>query len=160
MSRGDELATTFEQVNADAIQAVEGCSEAKWQAKSEAEGWTAAALAHHVAAAHTGIFSLVQTIASGQELPKREPQPDSFEDGNARHAREFETVSKQDVLALLRNAATTVPAGLRALTDEQLATSIVTPFGGGQPMSAAQAAERILIGHLRDHMGSFKTTVG
>ena len=111
MSRGDELATTFEQVNADAIQAVEGCSEAKWQAKSEAEDWTAAALAHHVAAAHTGIFSLVQTIASGQELPKREPQPDSFEDGNARHAKEFETVSKQDVLALLRDAATTVPAG-------------------------------------------------
>ena len=158
MSRGDELATTFEQVNADAIQAVEGCSEAKWQAKSEAEGWTAAALAHHAAAAQQAIFGMVQTIASGGEMPAM--SRDDLHSGNAQHAKEFETVGKQDVLTLLRDAATTVPAGLRALTDEQLATSIMTPFGGGQQMSAEQVAEGILIGHMQDHTGSFKATVG
>ena len=158
MSRGDELATTFEQVNADAIQAVEGCSAARWQAKSEAEGWTAAALAHHVAASQQGIFGMVQTIASGGELPAM--SGDDFNSGNAQHAKEFETVGKQEVLTLLRDAGTKVPAGLRALTDKQLATSVPAPFGGGQPLSAEQAAERILIGHMQDHIGSFKQTVG
>ncbi len=154
MSQAEELADQLEQTNAAVIAAVEACDDAAWQNLSE-EGWTAAALAHHIAEDHGMIFGLVQGVATGQPGPAIDlAQLDQM---NAEHAKNFASCSKADVVDLATTGAAAAATGLRGLTDAQLANS--ADFFGNQ-MTAAQIAQNILIGHAQGHLANFKAATG
>ena len=155
MSQAEEIAKTFEAVNAQAIAAVEACTDADWAKTTAAEGWTVAALAHHVAAGHEGIANFVQAIATGQQLPPGSPA--DFDAANAQHASEFKSANKAETLQILREGGAKAAAAVRALSDEQL-TRAGNAFG--QEMTAAQAAQGILIGHIQGHLESLKAATG
>ena len=155
MSRGEDLATQFEATNASVIAAVDSLSEAQWGSLSAAENWSNAVVAHHIAVDHEAIAGLVQSIATGGTVPPLDM--DALDAINAEHAVEAATCTKEETLALLRAGGASAAAMLRGLSDEQLDTTGSLPLMGPDPISAAQLAENILVGHMNMHLESLQS---
>ena len=83
--------------------------------------------------------------------------PEQLDGQNAEHAKEFAGVDKATVLDLARTNGAAAAAALRAMSDAQLRESAEV---FGQPMTAAQVTENILIGHALGHLESFKAATG
>lgn len=151
-AQAESLAATFERENNALIAAVEGLSDAQWQALTKEEGWSVAATAHHIAGGHQMIAGMVQAHANGQG------QTVSFaalNEGNAQHAREFVGANKAEVLDLLRSGGAAAAATVRGLSDEQLAHT--GQFADAlPPLPVQKMIEMILIGHVQSHGTSIK----
>ncbi|MCC7372618.1 MAG: DinB family protein [Chloroflexi bacterium] len=156
-SRAAGLADAFERANAAVIAAVEACSDAQVRAICEAEGWSVAVAAHHVAQTHVALAGLIQLMASGQPLPPITME--MIDAGNAQHAEEFKNVSKADTLAALRTNGAAAASVVRGLSDEQLDRRSPMSFVGGAEWSTADIIERILIGHPTEHVQSITAAV-
>lgn len=154
-ARGEQIASKYEQACREFNGIVEKLSDADWQ-KTTSEKWTVAAVAHHVAGGHAAISGLVQLIGKGQPLPGL--TMDMIHANNAKHAQEFANASKADTLALLKDNGSKAAGILRGLSDAELDRT--ASLLGGPPMSAAQAAEGILINHVNEHLGSIRAAVG
>jgi uncharacterized damage-inducible protein DinB len=150
------LASRFEQASQEMIATVERCSDAQWKTQTSGEKWSVGVVAHHVAQAHEAIAGFVRMIATGQPLPPL--TMDMLHQMNAEHAKQFANCTKAETLALLRKNAAAAASTIRGLSDEQLDRS--QPVMGGPPMTAQQMVEQVLIGHLQEHYGSIKATVG
>ena len=150
-----ELASRFEQANRELIALVEACSEAEWRKTTTAEQWPVAVVAHHVGGGHSLIAGLVRKIADGEPLPPA--NWDVIHSMNAQHAREHANATKAETLGLLRQGGADAATMVRGLSDEQLAR---TGSVLGQPMTAAQLIDGILIGHVLEHGGSLRTALG
>jgi uncharacterized damage-inducible protein DinB len=147
MSRGEELAATFEEANKELIKAVEDCPDEKWKSKASDEDRNVSTIAHHVASSHLFIAGRVQAIASGEQL-----SPPDVDARNAEHAAEHPNPTKEETLALLREEGAQAAAVIRGLGDEGLDESIDVPGRGS--MSAAQVVEAVQIGHVNMHLPS------
>jgi uncharacterized damage-inducible protein DinB len=154
--RADALAAKFEQANADAIATVERLSDADWR-KTTGEGWTVAATAHHAAIVHEGIARFIREVADGTATPRS--GMDTIDQSNARHAQEYASCSKAEVLDELRARGATAAAIVRGLSDEQLDRS-TDAIPGMPPVSAEQLVEMALIGHVAEHTASIKQATG
>ncbi len=152
MSQSDDLAQKFEQANAAVIAAVEACGEEEWQSTTSEEGWTAAALAHHIAEYHALISGLVTHVGVGSyESTLTAEQLDAM---NAARATEFSATSKGTVIDLARQNGAGAASALRAMSESQLAA---TADFFGQNTTAAELVENLLIGHALTHLQSFKS---
>ena len=121
------------------------------------EGWTVAATAHHAAIVHEGIARFVAAVAEGTATPRS--GMDTIDESNARHAQEYATCSKAEVLTELQAKGDAATAIVRGLSDEQLdRTTDAIP--GMPPVSAARLVEMALIGHVREHVESIKQATG
>jgi len=78
---------------------------------------------------------------------------------NATHAAEHASCTKAEPIALHEQGAAKAAAILRGLSDEQLAKG-GTVFTGAPPMTAEEMVSRALIGHMDDHFGSIRKTIG
>jgi hypothetical protein len=78
---------------------------------------------------------------------------------NARHATEHADCTRRETLALFQKGAATASAVVRGLSDDQLAKS-GTVFTDVPPMTAEQLIMLGLVGHIDEHMGSIRKTVG
>ncbi len=153
-TKGEELATQFEQANADMIAAVEGMSEEQWRADCPSDGRSIAVMAHHVATSHAGISGLVAAVANGQPVPPFTRE--LIDQGNAEHAREHADATREETLALLRENGAAAAAIVRPLSDDQLARTATLL---GNEATAAGIAETILIGHPRTHLASIQAAM-
>jgi hypothetical protein len=153
--RGQALADRFEQASKEMIATVERCSDTQWKSKTAGEEWSVGVVAHHVGEGHQAIADLVQKIATGQPMPPI--TMDAIHQMNAEHAKQYANCSKDETLTLLRKNAAAAASIVRGLSDAQLdrSTSVL-----GGPMTAQQMVERVLIGHVQEHHGSIRTTVG
>ncbi len=153
--RGEELASKFEQVNNEFTGAVEACSDADWAAMCKSEGWPFGVTAHHVAQSTPAIAGLIGAMATGGAVPALTPE--LLDAGNAAHAKEHANCAKDETLRMLRDGGAAAAAAMRGLGDDQLDK---TGTFLGNELTAAQAAEGILIGHIAGHLESIKASAG
>ncbi|MDP9236817.1 MAG: DinB family protein [Chloroflexota bacterium] len=148
--RSEEFAKRFEQVNSEFAQAVESSSDAQWRAVCKDEGWPFGVTAHHAAVSTAGISGLVSAIVAGAAPALTQDQIDA---GNAAHAKEQANCTREETAKLLRDNGVAAAQMVRGLSDEQLAKqgSFV-----GHDMTAGQAIEGVLIGHVAGHLASLK----
>jgi hypothetical protein len=154
--RAHELADQFMKANGDLMATVERCTDAQWRTVTAGEKWSVGVVAHHVAQGYRQIAGAAQMLANGQALPHL-----TFEiihQGNAEHAKQHANTTKEATLKLLRDDAAHAASLVRGLSDEQLDRS-GTVLADLPPMSAQQFIERILIGHVHEHLGSIKTAI-
>jgi len=85
--------------------------------------------------------------------------PKMLDDRNAQHAKEFANCDRAETLALFKKGTAGVATVVRGLSDDQLATK-GTVFTGMPPMSAEDLIKRALLGHLDEHIGSIRKTIG
>ena len=155
MSKGEELAAAFEQANNAAVDAFKGFPASAWQTTTEGEGWTVAALAHHVASGHEPIVGLLQGIAAGAQLPPLTPE--ALDQQNASNAAANSAADSAATIALMTEWGPKGAAALRSLSDADLAKT-ATIFGNS--MSASDFAQGIMIGHVTGHLKSLGETGG
>lgn len=155
-ARGEELARRFEAKASEAATVFDRLSEADWKKVTAAEKWSVGVTAHHIAVAHEVIGGLIKAVADGKgpNIPM-----EAIHDMNAKHAREHAGCTKADTVGLHRRTAAAAAALVRGLTDEQLDRSGAV-IVGAPAMSAGQLAGGLLCGHVDEHLGSIKATVG
>ena len=155
--RGTALASAFENANNELIAAVEACTDEQWRRTCSEEGWSVGVTAHHVAGSHQPLAGFIQMIADGQQIPP--VTMEMFDAANAQHAQEHANCTRAETLELLRTGGQAAAATVRGLTDEQLDRSQPMTFAGGQPWSAGDFIERVLIGHPLQHGASIKAAL-
>ena len=156
-ARGEALARQFEAKAQEATAVFQRLGEADWKKVTAAEKWTVGVTAHHIAVSHDTIVGLIRTLAEGKPGPG--VPMDAIHAMNARHAQEQAGCTPQETVALHTRNAAAAATLLRSLTDEQLECS-GTVIAGLPPMSAGQLAGGLLCGHIDEHLGSIKATVG
>jgi hypothetical protein len=135
----------------------EALGDADWKKSTSSEKWTVGVVAHHMAGSHEAIAGLMKTVAGGQSVPNFTME--MLHDMNAKHAQEHATCTKAETLALHAKSAAAAAAVVRGLGDSDLDRS-GTVLTGMPPMSAEQIANGILVGHIDEHLGSIRATVG
>jgi uncharacterized damage-inducible protein DinB len=156
-AQGEAFAKQFEDKVEEATAFLEKLSDADWKQTTAAEGWTVAATAHHLASSYEPVTRIIKTIAAGQALPHFTRQ--MLDEMNAQHAREFAGCTKPETIALHKKGATAAAAVVRGLSDAELAKT-GTVFNGMPPMSAEEIVKGALLGHIDEHFGSIRKTVG
>jgi hypothetical protein len=156
-AKGEALAKKFEAKAQEAAAVIEKLSDADWKKVTSSEKWSVGVTAHHIAGAHETIAGLIKTIADGNPGPNI--PMDALHQMNAKHAQDFANCTKAETLALHRKNAVAAAAVVRGLGDDQLARS-ANVLQGAPPMSAEQLAGGLLCGHVDEHLGSIRATVG
>jgi DinB superfamily len=149
------LRDAFDQASAAFAETVKRTGDTAWSNVCAPEGWTVAALAHHVAKGHARSAEWIATMTAGQRVSLSEEELDSE---NAEDARRFVAVSKADVLSLHERNGALLRALLNALSAEDLDRHAVFGPAGGSlfPVERiAGAATR----HIEGHMGSLRQTL-
>jgi len=155
-AKAEALAKQFEAKVQEATGVLEGLTDADWKKTTASEKWTVGVVAHHLAGAHEAIAGIIKTVASGQATNFT---MDMLHDMNAKHAKEFASVSKAETIALHKKNAATAAAIVRGLSDADLGKS-GTVLTGMPPMSVEQIVNGILINHVDEHLKSVRATIG
>ena len=154
--RSEALARRVEVKAQDALATLERLSDADWKRVTEAEKWSVGVTAHHLAGVLEPVSSMVKAMAAGQSLNFR---LDMVDEMNAKHAKDHANCTKAETVALLRKGAAVAAATVRTLSDEDLARSgSLVP--GAPPMTVEELIAGGLLGHIDDHFGSIRKTVG
>ena len=156
-SRGEALARQFEAKAQDALGTLERLTDADWKKVTAAEKWSVGVTAHHLASALEPVAGIVKAMAAGQSLDTF--RLDTLDERNARHAREHASCTKAETVDLYRKGVRAAAATIRALRDEDLARR-GTLAPGVPPMTVEDLISRALLGHIDDHVGSIRKTVG
>ena len=156
-ARAEALAKTFEAKAQEATGAFEKVSEADWKKVTSAEKWPVCVVAHHVASAHETIAGLIKAVGTGAPLPGL--TMDAIHAMNAKHAQEFANCTKAETLALHKTNAAAAAAIVRGLGDAELDRSAKL-LAEMPVMTAEQLAGGLLVGHVDEHLGSIRATVG
>ena len=156
-AKAEALAKQFEQKVREATAVLERLSEADWKKATAGEKWSVGVVAHHLAGGHEAIAGIVKTLAEGKPGPNL--SMDALNAMNAKHAQENANCSKSETVTLFKKNAAAAAAIVRGLDDAQLDRT-GTVLTSMPAMSAAQFIERALIGHLDEHVGSIRATVG
>jgi len=156
-AKGEALAKEFEAKVKDATALLERLSDADWKKTTAAEKWTVAATAHHVAGSYQPIIGIIKGIAAGATPQHFTMQ--MLDEMNAQHAKEFAACSRPETIALYKKEAAGAVAFVRGLSDADLAKS-GTVFAGMPPMSGEAMVKMALLGHIDEHFGSIRKTIG
>ena len=157
-AKAEALAQQLDGKVRDALVTLEKLGESDWKKVTGAEAWTVGVTAHHLAGALDVVAGIVHGIESGAASRGSFTRA-MLDELNAQHAKEHDGCGRAQTLALFRKSATTASAIIRGLNDEQLAKT-GTVFSDAQPMTAEQLIVLGLLGHIDDHMGSIRKTVG
>ena len=157
VARAEALAKKFEAKAQEATAVIERLGDTDWTKVTSAEKWSVGVVAHHIAMAHQGIGGIIKGIAEGKPGPAR--PMDAIHAMNAKHAQEYANCTKAETLALHKNNAAATAALVRGLSDAELDRSGVV-IQGVPAMSAEQLAGGLLCGHVDEHLGSIRATIG
>jgi len=156
-AKGEAYAKQFESKVEEATALLEKLSDADWKKATAAEKWTVGVTAHHIARSYEPVTQIIKTIAAGQALPHFTPQ--MLDEMNAQHAKEFADCTKPETIALHKKGAAAAATAVRGLSDTELAKT-GTVFAGMPAMTAEDMVKRALLGHVDEHFGSIRKTIG
>ena len=156
--RTEALATQLEQAVADFAKTVEGCTDTQWSAICNAEGWTVAQLAQHVAGQFPLEMTFITAAAEGKQMPSLTGE--QLNEKNEGRAAKNRSVTKAAVLQELRTNATSTAAYIRALADEQLdRTGPLSLADGAQLTTEQYILGPVLIAHVTEHLESIRDAI-
>jgi hypothetical protein len=154
--RAIELANRFTTANDGLIGIIQRAGDAELQTICPGEQWSVLVTARHVAISYRVVGSWIRRVANGEEVPVTRRQID---EGNALHAQEFATTTRQEVLTLLRDNGIKAADTIRNLSDEQLGTSAAMGPADGDSLTAEQVIRDVLIHHVADHTADIQATL-
>jgi len=156
VTRAADYAARFRTVNDDAIATVSSCTDEQWQLPSVAEGWTVAALAHHIAEVNGAFAGIVRKLAGGDSYTPSVSM-EAIHENNAKHAKEYAEADRAETLDLLRTNGTAIVDTLSVIAETDW--DRVAGVFGGHELTIAQVIEYVVIGHTAEHLGSIQATL-
>lgn len=156
-TKTEELARQFEVKSRDALATLEKLSDVDWRKVTEAEKWSVGVTAHHLASVLEPVSSMIKAVAARQA--PGDLSMELIHEMNAQHAKDFADCTRAETIELHRKGSSTAAATIRGLSDADLATG-GTVLQGLPPMTAEQLIAGGLLGHIDEHYGSIRKTVG
>jgi hypothetical protein len=157
-AKTEALARQFEEKARAAVATLDKLGDAEWKRVTVAEKWTVGVTAHHLAGGLEVVAGIVTGIVSGAP-PRGNFTRAMLDEMNAQHAKEHADCTRAETLTLFQKGAAKAFAVVQGLSDDQLAKS-GTVFTDAPPMTAEQLIMLGLVGHIDDHMGSIRKTIG
>ncbi|HXD21814.1 MAG TPA: DinB family protein [Gemmatimonadaceae bacterium] len=155
-TRSNLLAERLEQ-GAQALEALaNGLTAAQWQARVK-DGRKVGVLVHHVANMYPLEIQLAQGLAAGK--PIAGVSWDDVHAMNAAHAKEFDGVTKEDAIALLRKNSAAAAAAIRALGDAELDNGSTISLNADAPLTCQFMLEDHAVRHSYHHAAAIRRAI-
>src|SRR5471030_930027 len=142
--RSNALAERLEKGAKDLESLANGLSAAEWQTRVK-DGRKVGVLVHHVANMYPLEIQLAQGLSMGK--PIAGVSWDDVHGMNAAHAKEFDGVTKEVALDLLRKNSAAAAAAIRALSDDDLDNGATISLNADAPLTCQFMLEGHAVGH-------------
>lgn len=132
-----------------------GLSPAEWQTAGSHDKRKVGVIVHHVATMYPLEIQIAQKIAQGEAVAG--VTWDAVAEINAGHSREFDGVTKEQALDLLRKNSAAAAAAIRALSDDELDRATPNSMYGDAPLTCQFFLEDHAVRHSYHHLAKLKT---
>ena len=129
-------------------------TDEEWQARGPKDRRKFGVLVHHVATMYPIEIQIAQTLASGQ--PVSGVTWDDVHQLNAKHAIEFDGVTKAEALELLRVNSAAAAAAVRAFSDDQLDKAASVSLNDDAPLTCQFLIEDHALRHSYHHLAQMR----
>ena len=155
--RSYELARRLE-LGALALEAfASSLTEFEWQSRVPGDGRKIGVVVHHVASMYPLEIQLAQSLAKGQAIEG--VTGEVVDKMNAAHAKEFDGVSKEVALALLRKNSAAAAAAIRVLSDEELDNAAPVSLNANAPLTCQFLLEDHAVRHSYHHLARIRAAL-
>ena len=152
--RSEALAIRLEN-GATALAALASTvSGAEWETRLPRDGRKIGVVVHHVASMYPIEIQLATPLAAGQ--PISGVTWDAVDAINRDHAEEYDNVSKEAALALLKTNGAAASAAIRAFTDEELDRAAPVSLNSDAPLTCQFFLEDHAVRHSYHHLARMK----
>lgn len=155
--RSEALAQRLEQGAAALAAFASSLSESEWETRVPHDGRKVGVMVHHVASMYPIEMHLAQILAAGQ--PIEGVTLEVVAEINAKHAKEFDGVTLEQALELLRKNSAAAAAGIRALSDAQLDQAATVSYNSDAPLTCQFWIEDHPVRHSYHHLARMKAAV-
>jgi len=155
-ARANALADRLEQGASALATFAETITDAEWQTRV-ADGRKVGVVVHHVASMYPLEMQLADVLAAGQ--PIEGVTSAEVAAINAKHAADFDAVTKLEALVALRSNAAAAAAGVRALTDAQLDRAAPVSYNSGAPLTCQFWVEDHPVRHSYHHLARIRAAL-
>jgi hypothetical protein len=152
--RSNALADRLEQGAGALATFASALTGAEWHTRVPGDGRKLGVIVHHVATMYPLEIQLAQTLAAGK--PVVGVTWDAVHEMNAGHAREYDAVSKEAALDLLRRNSTAAAAAIRALSDEELDQAAPVSLNSDAPLTCQFMLEDHAVRHSYHHLAGLR----
>jgi hypothetical protein len=156
--RSEALAKRLEQGARDLGTFASGLTDKEWHARVPKDGRKVGVIVHHVANVYPIEIQLAQKLAAGEAVAG--VSWDDIHKMNAGHAKEFDAVSKETVLDLLKRNSAAAAAAVRALSDAQLDQAAPLSLNSDAPLTCQFMLEDHAVRHSYHHLAGIRAAVG
>jgi hypothetical protein len=154
--RTEALAERLEQ-GAHALAALaSSLTDSQWQSRVK-DGRKIGVVVHHVASMYPLEIQLAQALAAGK--PVEGVTWDDVHKLNAAHAKEYDAVTKEAALDLLRRNSAAAAAAIRALSDEELDRAAPVSLNADAPLTCQFMLEDHAVRHSYHHLARIRETL-
>jgi DinB superfamily len=155
--RANRLAERLEQ-GASALAALASTlTDAEWQTRIPHDNRKVGVVVHHVASMYPLEMQLAQQLAKGQ--PIAGVAWSNVDDINAAHAGEYDAVTKDAALELLKRNSAAAAAAIRALSDEELDNAAPVSLNADAPLTCQFFLEDHPVRHSYHHLAKIRATL-
>jgi DinB family protein len=152
--RADALADRLEQGANALITLAAGLSDEEWQVRIPGDGRKVGVIVHHVGNMYPIEIELAQALASGK--PIAGVSWDDVHSINAKHAKEFEKVSKAEAIEFVRRNSEAASAAIRKLTDAELDRANTVSLNSDAPLTCQFFIEDHAMRHSWHHTAGIR----
>jgi len=155
--RSSELARRLE-LGAIALEAfASSLTEAEWETRLPHDGRKIGVVVHHVASVYPLEIQLAQTVAKGQPIVGVTPQV--VNQMNAAHALEFNGVTPDETLALLKQNSAAAATAIRLFTDAELDSAAAVSLYANAPLTCQFILEDHAVRHSYHHLARIRAAL-
>ena len=154
--RTEALAKSLEEGALALTAFASSLTDKGWQTPLPHDGRKVGVVVHHVAIVYPLEIMFARSVAAGQ--PDGITM-DAINQMNAGHAKEYDAVTKADVLKLLADNSTAAAAAIRTLTDEELDRAAPVPLYGNARLTCQFVLEDHAVRHSAHHLAKIKAAL-
>jgi hypothetical protein len=155
--RANALAERLEHGARALALAANALSDAQWQTRVRKDGRKIGVVVHHVASVYPIEIQLAQWLAKG--TPIASVTMDDVHAMNAAHAKEFDAVTKDAALDLLRRNSAAAATAIRALRDHDLDRAATASLYADAPVTCQFVLEDHAVRHSYHHLARIQGTL-
>ena len=155
--RTNALAERLEQGAQALASFASRLTDAEWHTRIPRDGRKVGVVVHHVATMYPLEIQLAQLLAAGK--PVAGVTWDAVNEMNAQHAKEYDAVTKEEALDLLRRNSAAAAAAIRALRDEELDRAAPVSLNSDAPLTCQFFLEDHAVRHSYHHLARLRGAV-
>ena len=156
-TRVNALAERLEQGAEALADFARTLTEEEWQVSVPHDGRKVGVMVHHVGNMYPIEIDVAQKAARGEPIVG--VTWDVVADINARHAREFDGVTKEEAIAFLQRNSAAAAAAIRALDDAQLDIAVPVSLNADAPLTTQFVLEDHAVRHSYHHLARIKAAL-